>query len=611
MEGLRFRESRLLARSLIFAALGLLLALPPIWAGGNTPIPPEILSLFPLGGQPGAKLQATLRGHALDGTYALWFDSQHLTVQVLHLHTEELPEASAKKPDGEDASKTPIQVLKLAFQIPDDAPLGAHAVRVLTPAGVSNLRTLWVHARLSFLEGDGSHEIPTEAQWLGSDLPVVHGTISGKGEVDYYAFEASKDESLRFEVFSSPAMDPALTLYQPTGTWFKPDRAKRVAFNDEPIAYPELSTDPILMHRFETSGRYLVRVSGFLGEGGLDHHYLLRTARDATGSSRSRKGDSEAQRSDPEIWQERTWKRPLRQDRMKMLRSRLVESPTGPDPVDIPVIDLDAEPDSISAEPRRVALPTLLTGTIDPPGDIDRVSFSAQIGDGIALEVETPNQTIPLFNPYLRIYDDQGIEVLTNVHSTRNGNNDISKQIQPKTIHSFPRAGEFTLEIRDITSSYGDASMFYKVLLRPQVPHMGQIHVAENHLNLEPGRASKLSVITDQEEGFQGYVILTIEGLPEGVQVHTATEVEPDQPPGRNRGKQERYVSKSRKATFVFVVAEDAPTTRTPVMSRILARPVGEGRLGSVVPAQDLLIMVVNPTQAAPESEMRVAKTLE
>ncbi len=239
------------------------------------------------------------------------------------------------------------------------------------------------------------------------------------------------------------------------------------------------------------------------------------------------------------------------------------------------------------------------------------MSFSAQIGDGIALEVETPNKTIPLFNPYLRIHDDQGIEVLTNVHSTRNGNNDISKQIQPKTIHSFPRAGDFTLEIRDITSSYGDASMAYRVFLRPQVPHMGQIHVAESHLNLETGRASKLSVITDQEEGFQGYVILTIEGLPEGVEVHTATEVEPDQPPGRNRGKQERYVSKSRKATFVFVVAEDAPTTRTPVTSRIVARPVGESRLGSATPVQDLLIMVIKPAQSSPEDEMRVATNLE
>ena len=249
-----------------------------------------------------------------------------------------------------------------------------------------------------------------------------------------------------------------------------------------------------------------------------------------------------------------------------------------------------------------------MTGTIDPPGDIDRVSFSAEVGDKIALEVETPNRTLPLFNPYLRIYDDQGEEVLTNVHSTLNGNNDISKQIKPKTIHSFPRAGKFTLEIRDITATYGDA---YKVLLRPQVPHMGQVHVVESHLNLLAGRASKLSLVTDQEEGFEGYVIMTVEGLPEGVKAHTATEVEPDRPPALNRGRQERYVSKSRKATFVFVVEEEAPATRTPVTVRILARPVGEGRLGAVIPVKDLLIMVVKPTQAAPESGVRVARTLE
>ena len=608
MECLRLRESRLPGRSLIFSALGFLLSFSPIWAEVEAPAQPEILSVFPLGGQPGAELQASLRGHALEGTYALWFDTQHFATRILDLRTEQLPVSSARKPDSKDSSKEPIQVLKLAFQIPDDALLGAHAVRVLTPGGVSNLWILWVHARPSVLEDGEPHEMPTEAVELGVDPPVVHGTISAKGEVDYYAFEASGGKTLSFEVFSSPSMDPALALYQLTGSWFNPDRAKRLAFNDEAIAYPKLSTEAILTHRFETSGKYLVRVSGFLGEGGLDHQYLLRTTPATSGATNWRREGSEAQRSDLDMWKERTWTRPLRRDRMKILGSRRVAPQTAPDPPDISVIDLDAEPASASAGPRRVDLPSLLTGTIDPPGDIDRVSFSAEIGDKIALEVETPNQSIPLFNPYLRIYDDQGVEVLTNVHSTLNGNNEISKQIQPKTIHSFPRAGRFTLEIRDITSSYGDV---YKVLLRPQVPHMGQIHVDESCLNLIAGRASKLSLVTDQEEGFEGYVVMTVEGLPEGVKAHTATEVEPDRPPAMNRGKQERYVSKSRKATFVFVVEEDAPATRTPVTARILARPVGEGRLGAAIPVKDLLIMVVKKTQAALESGITVARTLK
>ena len=608
MECLRLRESRLLGRSLIFGALGFFLSFSPIWAEVKAPAQPTILAIFPLGGQPGAELQVTLRGHALDGTYALWFDSLDLSARVLDLRTEPLPVSSARKSKSKDSTKEPIQVLKLVFEIPENALLGAHAIRVLTPGGVSNLLDLWVHARPSVMEGDEPHEMPTEAEELGADPPIVYGTIHAKGEVDYYAFEASRGETLGFEVVSSPSMDPALALYQLTGSWFNPDRAKRLAFNDEPIAYPNLSTEAILTHRFETSGKYLVRVSGFLGEGGVDHQYLLRTTPATSGETSWRSRNSEPQRSDLDMWQERTWTRPLQRDRMKILGSRRVASQTAPDTLKIPVIDLDAEADSTSAGPLRVDLPSLLKGTIDPPGDIDRVSFSVETGDKIALEVETPNQTLPLFNPYRKIYDDQGVEVLTNVHSTLNGNNDISKQIQPKTIHSFPRAGRFTLEIRDITSTYGDA---YKVLLRPQVPHMGQIHVDEGHLNLVAGRASKLSLVTDQEEGFQGYVVMTVEGLPEGVKAHTATEVEPDRPPAMNRGRQERYVSKSRKATFVFVVDEDAPATRIPVTARILVRPVDEGRLGAAVPVKDLLIMVLKPTQAAPESGTKVARTLE
>ena len=137
--------------------------------------------------------------------------------------------------------------------------------------------------------------------------------------------------------------------------------------------------------------------------------------------------------------------------------------------------------------------------------------------------------------------------------------------------------------------------MAYRVLIRPQVPHMGRIHVEEDHLNLVAGTATPLSLVTDQEEHFEGSIALSLAGLPPGVTAVAATRSEPDAPPAVNEGRKERYVSRSRKATLVLVAAADAPATPGPVPVKVMAQPVEEGRMGRKTPVKDLLLMVVTP----------------
>ena len=40
-----------------------------------------------------------------------------------------------------------------------------------------------------------------------------------------------------------------------------------------------------------------------------------------------------------------------------------------------------------------------------------------------------------------------------------------------------------------MTSRYGDPGFRYRLLIRPQVPHVGDIQVLEDRLNLKPGQA--------------------------------------------------------------------------------------------------------------------------
>ncbi|MEZ5364448.1 MAG: hypothetical protein R2748_19485 [Bryobacterales bacterium] len=212
---------------------------------------------------------------------------------------------------------------------------------------------------------------------------------------------------------------------------------------------------------------------------------------------------------------------------------------------------------------------------------------------------------MPEINPLLRVIDPDGNETLTNIWSRVNVNDNISKQIYPKTAYAFPRDGEFTLEIRDITATYGDSAMRYGVLVRPWVPHLGEAHVGTDRLNLVAGKADRVSVEIDQEEGYDGLAVFSIEGLPAGVEAVMGAEADAEKPPPFNEGKKERFVTESQKATFALLTSADAPLTREPVTARIYVRPAVKGALGEKMLAKEILVMVVADSSASPDLTSR------
>ncbi|MBM3740903.1 MAG: hypothetical protein FJW39_34600 [Acidobacteria bacterium] len=555
-----------LPRLLALACCGVVCAAPPA--------PPKTESIFPLGANPGTSFEATIRGSGLKGAYAIWFEKSGASAKMTGVETEA---------GSGDSRRKPADLLKIEIQV-DAGAKGALPFRVLSPGGISNALNLFLHAEPSLRESAEPHDLPKQAQPLASIPAAVQGKIAQVGEVDYYSFRAAADEEITFITTSSEALDPGLALYKPTGSWFDPDRPARLAFTDEPVSYPNLSTEAVLTYRFKEAGEYFIRVNGFWGHGGAGQEYVLRVIR---GPAPTHGGDHDAPR-----WSERNWTRALSTERMRDLSARALPSLAAAAKL-VPVVDADAEPTQVPVEPHRIELPAMVTGSIERPGDIDRVRFAVKEGDRIAIEIETPGKTVPLMNPYLRIVDSDGVEAFTNILSFVNSNTNLSKQIHPKTQYTFPRGGEFTLEIRDITAVYGDRQMRYKVLVRPQVPHMGEVKVNLDCLNLEAGKAQKVSIITDQEEGFDGYVIVSMEGLPEGVRAVTATEVDPDSPPQPVMSKRERFVTKNQKATLVLAPDSSAPATRAPVIGRIYAQPVVKGELGTRFLVKEIPIMVV------------------
>ncbi len=581
---------------------------------------PEVRSIYPLGAQPGANLRAEVLRHDLEGGYAVWVSAEGLSAEIQGITAIESEDP--KDYAGESKPDRPRQRVSIQLKVDSEARPGERHIRLVTPRGVSNSLRFLITPYPSINEEDRAELLP---------LPVaVNGRIGRDGEEDVYAFQASDGQLVDFEVTYDPGppripgqpapktIDPELTLYASSGSWFDPKRPVRLAFNDEPLS-PRVSKAAKLTYRFTESGRYLIKVGSFKGLGSPDYCYQLRMALPANGDLPETLAGRQAG-EDPE-WKERDFVRVLRPTRLRQLGARTVHQPEAeaggpsanpsgepagngsagrhsssgasianrlPDPV------WESSSNDLLSQAMEIAPPIVIEGSIERAGDVDSFKFQVQTGERLAFEIETPESRTPRFNPRLGVFDRDGREFLTNIYKriSRNGQFYL-KTVEPKTLYTFRLGGEHFLQIRDVTSRYGDPSFRYRLLIRPQVPHVGDLQVLADRLNLRRGEARKLTVTTAQEEGFGGDIAVTLEGLPDGVQFVPGTQVEPDRGPPLDEGEKERFVPKTEKAILMLMAAKSAPLTSMPQWVKVSARVVVDGKLGPRLRVKQIPVMVI------------------
>ncbi len=630
-----------------FKSLILVLLLLPadVWAvdkdEDKRPSEPKVLSVFPLGGRQGSDVLTEVRGNDFGGVYAVWFECGDLEGHIEQVDEvrEKVVEGLAERDPQARQADTAGYLARIQIRIGSDAPVGLHAFRLITPLGMSNALTFQVV----------SEPVSTESasvKYQEVDAPVViNGKTEANGDLDFYAFRASKGQRFHFQLHSSfPIYIPysaesELNLYARTGSWFDPERLLRLPWQSPALSMTpvhrlrkqgwtsQLTVFPMPTHRFREDGTYLVSVGSFLGEGNPDFVYQLRISPAAPTASTFLGRDAHP---DPADWVERdsgsysqsgSFTRPLEATRLMELAGRGIappsEEPAGQAPSSGDAMEPEAAVDwsrSITrvAElepnddtPAEVSAYTILEGSIDPPGDADDFRFQVSPGQSLAFEVETPRLVPPLFNPWLQVAGPDGRDVFDNIHMEYGGDgDDVNKTTERKTVFTFREGGSYRLRIRDLTSRRGGPDLAYRVLIRPRIPHLGRLEVSlgvtgrrlaptTDHVNLAPGKAKTFTVVCDLEEGFEGDVAVSAVNLPEGVSMLSATPASYTEglllgayytPMGLESGHigdQTRYRPVRRAVSLAFVVAADAPPTRLPRLVELTARPVFAGRMGS------------------------------
>lgn len=586
----------------------------------SSPAPaPELLSMLPIGLQQSTAAEVTVNGKHLDGVYEVWFDSPGLEGRIVKVQRDESPASVApdKKDQGKD--QAPRQTATLKLQLAANVRVGKHSLRLVGPAGVSNAVTFLVRADAATLETVSDHASPQSAQAIEVPL-LLQGRLAAKGEVDYYSFEASAGEELVFHGTSNTSTKQGgfdalqFTLYEAGSSWFDPNRPTRLAFSDEPV----------MRYRFTNRGKYLLAVSGYIGIGGPDFGYQLRIhSKDESHSEQLQDSIIDKLRQpfsrnlDPDrverLWERSIWVRPEvpANEAMDAKTAGVPGSPA----ISVSGIDIHAaapkhvsnyiqelEPNDTAAGAQELSLPAMVDGSISKPGDADHFRFNAKAGDKFAFEIQTFASFIPEFNPRLAIFDSAGEEVFTNIWRRLGGDNgQWVKTLQSKTVFTIQKDGKYDLEIRDLVSYlYGDSTFRYRLLIRPQVPHIGTVELKNDRVNLVAGRAEMLSVSVDREEGYAGEVALSIENLPPGVEALPAAERDPDPLPKVDEGQKERFVPKLQKLAIVLIANADAPPTTKPHLVHVTARPVLRQQVGRSLPVRDIPVMVISPAAGSP-----------
>jgi hypothetical protein len=452
---------------------------------------PTIASVSPSGGQRGTTVTVTLTGiNLVYGTH-LVIQGAGLTVESL---TPEKPAANAKNPEGK---------LVARVKIAPGASLGRHALRVLTPLGPSEVGYLVVGEWPEVMEKEPNNT-RGQAQSLNGPVSVV-GHSDPAEDVDVYRVTLQKGETTVFAAaagsIGSP-MAPVLTLQDATG-------------HEVGFAAALSQPDALLTFTAPKTGDYFLFLRDLRYQGGTAYHYRLTVGRIPGVTSVFPLGGAAGE----------TVRLTLTGVNLPTPPERAVSLPTEtpstplplPDPGDhwlevgtLPEIAETEPNDSLDAA-QRVTPPVTINGRLysadSPKPDVDCFRFTAAKGQVFTLEVVAARLGSPL-SAVLSVLDAKGKQL---------AGNDGANGPDPALTFTAPAAGDYIAQVRDVAGRSGE-SFGYRLHLAPAVPDVS-LAFSPDCIAVAPGDRVPFTVTANRQNGFDGEVALTVDGLPSGIRL--------------------------------------------------------------------------------------------
>jgi hypothetical protein len=370
---------------------------------------------------------------------------------------------------------------------------------------------------LNFMVGDLPEVIEKEFEGIKPPtevtLPVtINGRIFPREDIDAWEFEARKGQRITAEVcaarLGSP-LDSRIEVQDPQG--------RRIAENDDAPG-----TDSFLRFTAPADGKYTVRIQDANFRGGQAYVYRLTLT------------------AGP--WVDRAY--PLGGRRGSKARFELAGQELPSEPVEIALpsagqsehiyrldvngkqtnpflLDLSDLPEHLEAEPndspsraKPVAVPAVLNGRIDRPGDVDYWSVTLRKGEAFEFNLKACQLGSPL-SAVVVLSDAAGKE-LARADSLAGG-------VDPSFRFTAPADGAYHVRVEERFRNRGGPAYAYRLIIdHPPKPDF-RLQLASDAVTVNRGSEAKLRVDLLRIGGFSEPVTLAVDGLPSGITVMGTT----------------------------------------------------------------------------------------
>ncbi|MGA2617533.1 MAG: hypothetical protein ABSF26_07995 [Thermoguttaceae bacterium] len=528
------------------------LCLLPVASRAEGPTGPAIFFIYPAGGQSGTTVEATVAGQQLKGAKAVYVSGKGVTARIA---TEAKPDPNAKPKPGPPAppprpwinnNMAPTEAVRIAVTIAPDAELGEHDLRLVTPGGVTS-RIRFVVDQVSETVALVRNSEKTEAIQVPSLPAIINGQIytsttnQGGPDRGYWRIPVKAGQTLVCECqgralapylyWAVPGwLDSCLTLFDPSG--------RRLAFADDFRFKP----DPVLFHKVEKDGEYLLEIRDILYRGSHDfiyrvrigawpyvtHVYPLGGRRGSTARVELHGVNLPSASMDLALAPDSP---PLR---WLSVQQGAMTSNSVPFAVDDLPETEENEPNDSIAKANRVTVPAVINGRIQKPGDDDYFAFKAEAGQRLVMEVQARRLDSPL-DSVLTLLDAEGKKLAENDDppsplAQPNPQNlmpypDLAANVDPadalithladsRLVHTFDKAGDYVVRIRDVRGEGGE-EYAYRLRIAPAGPDY-VLRINTDSARLAQGDSAVLAVTVLRKNGFDGEIKLAMQDLPPG-----------------------------------------------------------------------------------------------
>jgi hypothetical protein len=366
-----------------------------------------------------------------------------------------------------------------------------------------------------FLERLGRAPSKAPAQ---TETPVSFpGTINGQitpGDVDRYRFHARRGQHI-VAAASARALIPYLADAVPG--WFQATLAlydmkgREVAYDDDFRFHP----DPVLHFEIPSDGDYVLAIKDALYRGREDFVYRLTLGELPFVTSIFPVGGHKNQSTTVEL---SGWNLPTNMLVVPPLatlgRIVSVSLPEEQRFANLLPFALDTQPEVTEVEPndssscaQKIALPCIINGRVNRPGDQDVFRFEGNAGDEIVAEVEARRLDSPL-DSVLKLSDSNGNQLAWNDDYEDKGSGLNTHHADSYLRARLPATADYSLQIAD-TQHKGAADYVYRVRVSAPRPDF-DLRLVPSSVNVRPGVSVPLTIFALRKDGFTNEISIAL-----------------------------------------------------------------------------------------------------